>query len=217
MDNYKSAIGLGGKLEQFFEEEAREGLMEKFLMKGAKLEWPGLRIAAQGAVLKSDDSFRIVRDGTRGIRLNHELRPRDQIRLPTASEGRTLMEMCSRERPGAHFQMVADISKAHRRVKHRRSDWGLLGCQSIAGGEGEGSVWVNKVGTFGVSTASYWWGRLASAIGRLCLLLCLDEWSFQVLYADDLRFSVFGPEKFRHLARSLLWWEMAGAPFAWRK
>ena len=42
-------------------------------------------------------------------------------------------------------------------------DWHLLGCQVQPGA----SVYVNKVGTFGVAAALHCWSRVASALGRL--------------------------------------------------
>ena len=124
------------------------------------------------------------------------------------------MCLCSQEKPGCHFQLLADISKAHRRIKHRKQDWGLLGCQSTSGSE---YVWLNRVGTFGVGSASYWWGRLSASLGRLALLLSPDSWLLQLLFADDLRWSAWGADKFQCLAKSLFTWVLLGAPFSWGK
>ena len=60
--------------------------------------------------------------------------------------------------------LSADISAAHRRVKIRREDWHLLACKSSSASE---VVWVNKVGTFGISSAPYYWTRLFGLVGRL--------------------------------------------------
>ena len=54
------------------------------------------------------------------------------------------------------FSVVGDIAKAHQRFKHREEEHGYLGCQIDAKEEIEGdpnsqTVYVNKVGTFGVS------------------------------------------------------------------
>ena len=85
-------------------------------------------MAAEGALLKGPEgsSFRVVHDGTHGVQVNLEIRLRDQARMPTAAEAKALMEMQSREKPGAHFQLLMDVAKAHRRVKRK--------------GEGEGKV-----------------------------------------------------------------------------
>ncbi len=237
--NYKSADQLGARLEDFFEQEAKEDLMVRMKLSDAKKEWKDLRVAAQGAVLKDPEgtSFRIVHDATHGVQVNPEIRMRDQARMPTAAEAKSLMELQSRERPGAHFQMLMDVAKAHRRVKHRREDWGLLGCQSVNrkaevstlrkdASESprkvvltspEEHVWLNCVGTFGVSSAAYWWSRLSSAVGRITMMLLGNTWTFLLLYADDIRVSAHGPQKFLQLAKVMLFWEAAGCPISWKK
>ena len=81
------------------------------------------------------------------------------------------------------FSVVGDISNSHRRFKHREEELGFLGCQID---EAIDIVYVNKVGTFGVCCASYWWTRIVAAglrathhlLGKLPLHL--------LLYADDL-------------------------------
>jgi hypothetical protein len=124
VDNYRSASQRG----DFFEQEGKEGLMVKMRLADAQAEWRDLRVAAQGAILKDPEgsTFRVVHAGTHGVQVNLEIRLRDQARMPTAAEATALMEMQSRGRPGAHFQLLMDVAKAHRRVKHRRQDWGSL-------------------------------------------------------------------------------------------
>ena len=64
--------------------------------------------------------------------------------------------------------MVGDIAKARRRFKHRVEEHGYLGCQidaseEIPRGPESQTMYVNKVGTFGVSCASCWWTRISAA------------------------------------------------------
>ena len=66
------------------------------------------------------------------------------------------------------FALTADVKEAHRQIPVAPRDWHLLGCQVQPGG----NVYVNKVGTFGVASASYWWSRLASAVGTARTVLC---------------------------------------------
>ena len=56
---------------------------------------------------------------------------------------------------------------AHRRFKHAAKEHGYLACQVDAEEETPGdpasqTVYVNLVGTFGLSCASYWWTRIAA-------------------------------------------------------
>ena len=47
-------------------------------------------------------------------------------------------------------------------------------------------VYVNKVGTFGVSSAGYWWGRAGGAVMRLGhYVVGAHEAIWALLYSDD--------------------------------
>ena len=61
----------------------------------------------------------------------------------------------------AVFGISADISQAHRRVHVRKCDWGRLGCKSSSSSR---VLWLNTVGTFGVSSAAYWWTNILSSM-----------------------------------------------------
>ena len=83
-----------------------------------------------------------------------------QVRSPTAGELRSLMrEKDALKECCKQFVLVGDVSKAHRRVKGppARHVPGL--CRL-----GPGKVWVNTVDTYGVSSAGYWWARVAAAL-----------------------------------------------------
>ena len=48
------------------------------------------------------------------------------------------------------------------------------------------TVYLNKVGTFGVTSAGYWWGRAGGSIMRLChYLIGFEDALWALLYADD--------------------------------
>ena len=86
-----------------------------------------------------------------------------------------------RQRGQRGFAILADASKAHRRIKVRPEDWGLQACRLRPG-----TVWVNKVGTYGVGSAGYWWSRLAGACHRLGYYLLDPAGSIEsLLFADD--------------------------------
>jgi len=216
MDNYKSASGANMEkvLEEQFAAEEKLGMMFKTKTSVAKQQFPNLRVAAQGAIRKEDDSFRILHDATHGVRINNDTIIRDQIRMPGAAEGKTLMCISAAEDEGPHFALQADVKKAHRRYKHRRDQWGLLACRSNSNME---ELWINKVGTFGFACASYWWGRLVAGLGRLNLNFFMTSWIFQLIYADDLRTQACGQWKYRELLLSLFIWVLTGTPFSWPK
>ena len=88
------------------------------------------------------------------------------------------------------FSLAGDVSKAHRRFRVAQRDWRFQACRLPKGAGIE--AWVNKVGTVGHSTASYWYSRLQGAVGRLAISLVLNHWVFQLVFADDLRWSAAG-------------------------
>jgi hypothetical protein len=214
MDNYSSVRGIENTLREQFLEEEKEGMVFEITLEEAQRRWgSSLRIAAQGAILKKDNvSFRILHDGTHGVAVNPDIVPRDQVRMPAAGDMKAQMAW-SAEEGGVNFALEADVSKAHRRFLIREADWGRQTCSLR-----KGWVWVNKVGTFGISSSGYHWSRLAGCIARFAWIL--SDWHhflFQLIYSDDLRWTASGPNKFWDLLLFLFLWVMAGTPFSWSK
>ena len=230
MLNYATAVETGDFLEREFQAESDLGMMYQCSLREARLKFGSrLRISAQGAVEKGGGdelTWRIVHDATHGTKVNHEVKPRDQLVVPGAGEAITAMTMAAVEHPGVHMSLLLDIKKAHRRFVHLPEDHGLLACRSNSSiAEGSDSqvqsdeqlIWVNRCGTFGVSSAAHWWGRLAAGIGRLVYQLWGSQFAFQFLYADDVRLTTFGEEKYLAILRGLILWLLVGSPLSWGK
>jgi hypothetical protein len=214
--NYKSAAGpeMSAVLEKQFEEESLLGFMYKTKLALVKAEFSDVRVAAQGAIEKGDDSWRILHDASHNVMINHETTIRDQIRMPSAGDARVVMQESAAHDEGPHFTLQWDVSKAHRRFLHRKQDHGLLCCRSDGNEE---DVWVNVVGTFGVTSASYWWARLSSGICRLVLRFFYRQWLMQLLFADDGRLQANGNNKFDNLILAIFLWCLVGTPLTWKK
>ena len=128
-------------------------------------------------------SARVVFDGTNGSYVNSSTHLRDQERSPVAGDIKRFMR--EKARVGElTFGLTADIKEAHRQIPIHPSDWHMLGSQL----EPEGEVFINTVGTFGISSASYWWSRVSTAMGHfhpallvfflLCDVVCCPlSWS----------------------------------------
>ena len=109
------------------------------------------------------------------------------------------------------FSLVADVSKAHRRFLHAPEERGLLACRVR---ETDQEVYINKVGTFGVASASYWWGRIAGAGLRLCHELLGREHPVELLlFADDLEALGNGQHGRRGIVLTFLYLAAMGFPF----
>ena len=113
--------------------------------------------------------------------MDSRIRVRDQERSLIAADIKRILR--EKSRAGLRtFALTADVAEAHRQVPIDRRDWHLLGSQVRTGG----TVYVNTVGTFGVASASYYWSRIGSALGRLTHYLSGDTaQSWHLLVADD--------------------------------
>jgi len=211
--NYKSAEAALPDLIRQMEEEAPLGMCYECTEGQARKDYPGdaLRIAAIGAIEKGDSTFRIIHDGTHGVHVNPQTQPRDRLRMPGPAEQRAIQERAARTKM-FHFVLKADVGKAHRRFLNRREDWGLQACRLRPG-----HLWINRVGTFGVGTACYWWGRLAAALDRITWLCCPMEEIWQLIYADDLFWAAAGPTRYTDILAFLLLWVVMGTPIKWKK
>ena len=172
--NYSSVEEHADFARTKFEEDVREGLMAKMSM-GEFLERYGehTAIAALAVIVEDEelDKKRIIHDATHGVRVNHRIKCRDKLRSPGAREKKHLLREHEEEGETA-FSVVGDIAKAHRRYKHAAKEHGYLACQvdakeEIPGDPASQTVYVNRVGTFGLSCASYWWTRIAACGLRL--------------------------------------------------
>ncbi|CAE7565714.1 unnamed protein product, partial [Symbiodinium microadriaticum] len=93
------------------------------------------------------------------------------VRSPGAREKRYLLRHLREERL-APVAITGDISKAHRRYKHRQDEWGFLGCKASSQ---DSAVYLNCVGTFGLASAGYWW-----ALELLGTLICIKLWGKRI-------------------------------------
>ena len=126
--NYSSVRVAIPVIRQQFDQEVQEGMMIKMDRAAAKTKSKDrLRIAPLGAQAKGDGSYRTLHDGTHGSAMNPFLKVRDQLRYPGGGVLRAVLAF-PRSIAGPAFGLSADVSRAHRRFRHRESDWGLLAC-----------------------------------------------------------------------------------------
>ena len=152
-DNYDSL----GEHEQFvrdhFATECAEGLMEKLTMDQAKERY-GDKVAFSSLSVLAEETHgnkkRLIHDATHGTKINNRIKRRDKRRSPGAREKLYLLDYYKRRR-SVVFSLVGDISKAHRRFLHSPNERGLLACKVL---NRDDFVFINRVGTFGVASAS---------------------------------------------------------------
>ena len=201
-----------------FEEEVREGMMDKMSMEEFVERFGENRAIAALAVTVEDEekgTKRLIHDATHGVWVNHRIKCRDKIRAPGAREKKQLL-LETMERGEVAFSIVGDISKAHRRFKHSEDEQGFLGCQLGIPGD-DSTVYVNKVGTFGVNCASYWWTRIAAAGLRATYHLIGPCPLDMLLYADDLESLATARRGRVGIVLSYSYLSAMGYPFKWPK
>ena len=80
------------------------------------------------------------------------------------------------------------------------------------------AVWVNTVGTFGVASAGYWWGRAGAALMRLShYFQGLERMLWLMLYSDDCWATASGDRADFDVLLHLLVLGVVGTPLAWHK
>ena len=79
-------------------------------------------------------------------------------------------------------------------------------------------VYVNKVGTFGVSSAGYWWGRAVGAVVRLThYALGHTHALWALIYSDDGKITAGGDYQARKLLLHMLVLMVLRVPISWKK
>ena len=221
--NYSSLQEHKAKIKEQFLEEEKEGLVGRTTVSSLKTMFPeGFAISAL-SVLEEKDKLRLLHDGSHVTLVNHRIRSRDKLRCPGPREKAYLLNGF-KQRGQIGLSLLCDVSKAHRRVKIKRRDWGWQACtlEDLTKLEGEAleqaEVWFHKVGTFGMASASYWWGRLGAIIIRLLYILLgpahrLDT----LLYADDLELIAECKEERLSIFLAIVYMVALGVPLKWSK
>ena len=209
-DNYSSVEPYVEQIEKQFEDEIRLGSMIKLDPDEAVHRYGSkLAVASLGAVPKPDKTVRVVFDATHGQHINDSIRVRDQQAYPTGADLKAALESL----PFATFSLSGDVSRAHRLIRVRETDWPRQSCRARKGGK----IFVNTVGTFGVASASYWWFRMLAGIGRLLYYAHGKDETTLLSYVDDLLWLTQSADGLVRIVASILLLTILGMPFAWHK
>ena len=215
--NYPSAAEHEGHLRSHLEAEVKEGLVEKLEVEEFERRFGPDRTVAALAVLVEDEETgkkRVIHDASHGVRVNHRIRCQDKLRMPGGREKRCLLEKFEKAKDVV-FSLIGDFEKAHRRFKYCSREHGYLACKVS---DSDPYVYVNKIGTFGVSSTPYWWSRLSGALLRLVHYLLGPEVPIEMLlYADDLETMGLGKEGRKGLVLAYVLMAAMRAPFKWKK
>ena len=210
--NYPTVKEFEDEVRKQFEADKADGLMGSLPLADFRKTFSHGHAVSALSVIQEKDKLRVLHDGTHVTRVNFKMRTRDKLRNPGPRE-KALLLNGYRARKHIGASLLGDFSKAHRLVKICERDWGWMGC-TIDGSE----IYFNKVGTFGMGTAAYWWGRLGACLIRAIYILLGPKFSLDMLlFADDIEMIAEhkGERLSLLLATTVLF--ALGAPMKWKK
>ena len=216
-DNYLSVKVNKDKIKEQFLVEEKMGAMMRMSEEEAKKKWPeDLVVAAVGAIEKDDSSFRVIHDGTHQVKVNPRIKVRDLCQNPGHRELKMNNEKSVGK--GSSLGLVGDVKRAHRIPKTCEEDYKYQACTlNDRSEDGSRELWLNRVGTFGIVSAGYWWSRMGGGAGRGALYLAGQRWLMQLLYVDDFQWHATGPKAHETLLLVVFYYVVMGIPFSWKK
>ena len=213
--NIPTVDELADKVEEVLEHQVKRGQVVKLSEEDAERQCPGFSITSLGANRKekSDGTITawVLHDGSNGIAVNRRTRVRDQERCPMASDLKRAMREKARKGERT-FASTAGVKAAHRQIPIAKEDWRLLECRVRP----RTYVYINAVGTFGLSSASYYWSRIGSGIGRLMQNVVGSSATIWVmLVADDYHLETSGASYRIGLITFFVVCSLLGVPLSW--
>lgn len=228
-DNYLSAKLHYDTLQKTFEEEQLLGMCRGPLTLDEAAAACGCNAdeiicGALGAVEEAD-KIRTIYDGTVGGQNDriqdhilekttsptlHDAMHAIHWVLHNTSEGASGPE----SRRGEHdlpsvYLLKADVTKAHRRIMIRQNEWRFQVAKIHS------HYWINMVGTYGMASAQFHWGRMAALLIRILYHLFPQiHWIF--VYVDDFAF-VLTEQHWELTSAALLVLIALGCPLSWHK
>ena len=183
--NYRSAIDHLEKVKGIVQAEIEKGWIRRIPLQEAYRKFGrDVQVASLGAVPKdpSWEEVRVVHDGTHGISVNSEIKQPNRMTFPQCDDLEAAAEALRRVSPTERMLFAFDVKAAHRLIPVQEEDWALQSFRL----EDEEELLVNMVGTFGVASAAFWWGRAAAVIFRTFHRSVPDHLLYYLLlFADD--------------------------------
>ena len=215
--NYKSATSHMELVKSHILEDVKKGWIVGLSRDEALRRFGDeLQIASLGAVPKDPNwsDVRVVHDGTHGIQVNTKIEQPNRMEFPQFDDLQAMVGSFQQHQPAQKLLMAFDIRSAHRLVPVQPEDWGLQSFKL----EEDDKIWCNKVGTFGVASASFWWGRVASTTFRVLHRLWPEgALCYLLLFADDGLILAGGEDYHRLIISLFAFLELLEIPLSWKK
>ena len=201
------------KVKSIIQAEIEKGWIRRLPLEEAYQKFGrDVQVASLGAVPKdpSWEEVRVVHDGTHGISVNSEIKQPNRMTFPQCDDLEAAAEALKRVSPTERMLFAFDIKAAHRLIPVQEEDWALQSFRL----EDEKELLVNMVGTFGVASAAFWWGRAAAVIFRTFHRAVPDHLLYYLLlFADDGLLMAAGPEYFKVVVALFLYLDLMEVHF----
>lgn len=136
------------------------------------------------------------------------------MEFPQFDDLQSVLRSFQLDDPSPKMLCAFDIKSAHRLIPIQPEDWGLLAFRL----EETGPVYCNTVGTFGVASASFWWGRVAGTLFRvLHHVLPWEALFYLLLFADYGLILAGGEDYHRYILATFIFLEVMEVPLSWKK
>ena len=175
---WKSALDHADLVDDLLATELQEGWIRPIPGGDAKLScrYRHTAVGKLGVVVSSDRPPRLVVDSSvSGVTSNTHLP--NKAPNPSLADVRKCLPLCPANESLA--ALVLDVSKAHRRVRIRPEDQGLLCFRH------RGALYQSVTLNFGARASGFYWNRVAGLLLRLTYRLWRVRHSAQI-YVDDL-------------------------------
>ena len=220
-ENYPSAKDYKEALELDIEEQLALGWMEKMTLKEARSKFLEVAVAPLAVVEDKPGKTRVIHDASNYVLVNHRIRVQDAELCPTALDVQAAVRNDPCLRPPI-IALVADVSKAHRRIPVVEEDWGYMACSAEPKPPADlldsWNILINTVGTYGLGSMSWHWARIGSLVQRISYYCCGLTYLFR--FADDfMLLATTGNNEGCYFAilRWLLLMNILGIPLKWPK
>jgi hypothetical protein len=206
------------------EEQTALGWMVPTTLGQAMKDFKEVDVAALAVVEDKPGKTRVIHDASNRVQVNHRIKVQDAEMCPTALDVQAAVRNDTWLKPPI-FALVADISKAHRRIPIKKEDWGYMACavQKRPEHSEELSSWpilVNTVGTYGVGSMSWHWSRIGSLFQRISYYVGGPGFGYLFRFADDFQLLASGSGGegvYLPLLRWILLSNILGMPLKWSK
>ena len=209
--NWKAATEHPAEVAALIQKEIDNGwvLEANMFVTEAQKHWPsGTAVGKLNIVFAEGKEPRLVLDNTI-CGVNPRCHLPERVALPMASDIRLATQ--APDHHGAFVGASIDFKAAHKQVKVREEDHGLLLFQH------NDKLYYYRVCHFGGRFSAYWWQRVGAFLLRqvhhILSLMPHKAW----LYVDDLLAALWRPSAIDGLALLIIFMQVINAPISWKK